>query len=285
MRRAALLLLALPGCGGPSLTQLVDGKHYREALCYGADGSPDDRAAVTRALDADEQLYVNVRVVSPEELRPVLADGTDEVSARAVFARGRAQGNVLPVDRLKLAVSLVGEGAHVPAKPLDWATLAWATHEPLPSGHTEETYLTGINVWRGLEFVMTAGLSVIWDPMRPSTVTTDATPDEYKASAPRAFALHEAMPGAHCEDVHLGGGGQSCEAYFVVDAQVAVPVELEVKTTYEADRQPVDNDKVCSIDSDTKIVLAQPRDLAQRTAALFGDRGRPLGELSATARE
>src|SRR5688572_19465624 len=91
----------LAGCG-PSLSGLVREKHYREAVCAAHDGSDSDKRAVARALGVDAGLYVHVHVVPKEELRAILGDATDKVSARAQLARVRVQSNRLPVDEVVL---------------------------------------------------------------------------------------------------------------------------------------------------------------------------------------
>lgn len=287
MRAAPIaIVLSTAGCGGPALSQLVADKHYREAIC--AAESPSSRDEVAHALDADAQIYVHVHVVSPDELREVLGDATDDVAGRATFVRVRAQGNALPVDRLSLAVALTGGGGA--AKPVEWTSLAWATREHLPPQHPEETYLTGGNVLRGLAAVVTAGVYLIFDPFKPGTQMVDAPREEYERVAPHATALHDAMPPAACSDERLAGNGQSCEGFFVVDARGTAPLALEVKTTYEADRlegppadggaPPTSHEDACAIETRAAIALGTPGEMAERAERTFGSRGRALAEVA-----
>jgi hypothetical protein len=247
----------------------VAGRHYREAVCLAADGSSSERAALQRTLSADAQLYVHLHVLTPDELRPVLTDATDAVASRALFVRVRAQSNVLPVDRMKVSLALAGQGTRVPAKPLDHDSLAWATHEDVPGSHTE----TSIHPLGVLLTIVTVGLL---GNLATSSEVVEPSDREYSSKAPIAFKLHKAMPEALCRPLEMGGSGQSCEAFFVVDPQVDVPVKLVVSTTYEADRKEGD---ACSLADETSVTLGTPRDLAKTTEALFGSRARPVASL------
>jgi hypothetical protein len=269
----ALALLLVAGCGGPSLSQLVAGKHYREAVCLATDGSQSERDRLERALTADAQLYVHVHVITKEELRPLLAESTDLVSSRALFVRVRAQSNVLPVDRMKVSVALAGSGTRVPAKPLDGDSLAFATHEDVPKPHTESS----VNPLGVLVTIVTFGIFGNLGGGRTETV--QPTEREYR-DAPIAFKLRKAMPDAHCEALDMGGRGQSCQAFFIVDPQVDVPVKLVVGTTYEADRSADDGGDACSIAAESSVSLGPPRDIANRTQNLFGRQARRVDTLS-----
>jgi hypothetical protein len=62
-----------------------------------------------------------------------------------------------------------------------------------------------------------------------TTQTAQPSDGEYR-DAPIAFKLRKAMPDAECRPLDMGGRGQSCQAFFVVDPQVDVPVKLVVGT-------------------------------------------------------
>jgi hypothetical protein len=268
----ALALLLVTGCGGPTLSQLVARKHYREAVCLATDGSQSERDRLERALSTDAQLYVHVHVITKEELRPLLGEAADLVASRALFVRVRAQSNVLPVDRMKVSVALAGTGTRVPAKPLDHDSLAFATHEDVPKPHTEST----ANPLGVLVTIFTLGLFGNFGGGKTETV--QPSDGEYR-DAPIAFKLRKAMPDARCEALDMGGHGQSCQAFFVVDPQVDVPVRLVVGTTYEADRSD-DSGDACSIAAESSVSLGPPRDIAKRTETLFGSRARSVNALS-----
>jgi hypothetical protein len=112
------------------------------------------------------------------------------------------------------------------------------------------------------------------------TAFLEPSDGEYQGAAPVAFKLHKAMPGARCQPLDMGGRGQSCEAFFVVDPRVDVPVTLAVTTTYEADRTDGGENDACAVEGQSSVPLGAPRDLAKRTDALFGTRARRVDTLA-----
>ena len=84
MRLAActLLLVSATGCA-PTLTQLVDNKHYREAICAGVDDENEDVVAESLARDAD--MHVHLHRVTAKELAGVVGglEDAESIAARA----------------------------------------------------------------------------------------------------------------------------------------------------------------------------------------------------------
>jgi hypothetical protein len=264
------------GCGGPSLAQLVDGKHYREAVCLAADGSSTDRARVGGALLSDEDIYVHVHVVTHDELRSLLAEGADAIGHRAIFVRVRAQGNVLPIDHHSVGMGLVGDGPVAPARLLDEQGLAWATHETVPKAETRES----VNPLGLLVTFATLGL---FGNLGTTETTVSPSDDQYRAAAPIAFTLHSAMPATRCWALDLDARGQACEAFYVVDRHADVPVNLVIDSVYEAERQPSYHGATCSVAARATVALGRPGEIQEKAEALFGSRGRRLSEISSAA--
>lgn len=299
MRRLVSVACAaalLGGCG-PSLSSLVRERHYREAVCAAHDGSDDDKGAVARALGADAGLYVHVYVVPKEELRAILGDATDNVSARAQFARVRVQSNKLPLDDIALDAFITAPGGEIAGAPVRWDTLALATSETLPPTRTErrETYVTGANLLKAGGAVLTMGLSMLFMDFTPETFEVDVTHEDYPRALPLAAALRGSMPPSGCQ--RLGGGGapgssdgvgQRCDFYLVVETLADMSGTLNIRARYVAMREKLreyespeeEKERRCVVEGVSRVPLGPLHEIGEATKKIFGPEMRPVAEVT-----
>jgi len=263
--RAALAVLALAACG-PPLAPLLEHRHYREAICAGADGFAGDRAAVRRALAANAEAQLHVEMV------PV-ASVAELVTGRVRFARVRLQTNALPVDNMQ-ASAAISHGAHV-----DWRVLAAATGEQLPPNRIAYTYLNGNTMLKGLAAMLTFGASLPFTRFEQRAVEVAPTPTDYLAIAPHATALHAVMTERGCGDVGLAGTGLSCEWLVAIDAAPADDIVLDLAVDYVAHRHDPDDRDACRVGDTIRIPLGRAGELDATTARMFGPRARRIDGL------
>lgn len=267
MTRAALVCLALAGCG-PALGPLVAGRHYREAVCGAVDRGGSDRAMVGAALDADAEVRAQLRVV-PGAL----------AADRVALVRVIAQTNVLPLDDLTLTASLVTDDGRLAAVAAGWESLSWATQERLPPWRTSQTWLTLGNLFRGGAAIFSAGLSLLFSNFQPETVLVDAPRSEFLRLAPRTTALMDVVEQSGCARHTLtDGAGVRCVWYFVLDEAGRAPVSLRVSARYVSRRlvSQTSTDRECEVTRAYGVPLGAPGDVEARAAARFGDAMQPL---------
>ena len=249
------------GCA-TSLGPVVAEKHYREALCGAVDGDRDDRTLVTRALRDDADLYLHVHVVSHDELVALLGpDAAPPIEARMSLVRVAVRSNDVPVDTIALGGALRGAGAVA-----EWNTLARATGE---HGGAEPSYAPS-------------------QEFKKRTVMVEASRDEYRRTAPLAWALWESIDDrAGCHPTGDGRSiGEACEVWFVVDRAAREEVVLHLTSTFTASRIGVPRgtrtvNRVCSLTSESDVVLGPPADLATSVRRIWdGPNARRVSEIA-----
>jgi len=291
MRRELCWLLAVSavtvGCG-PSLSSLVEHKHYREAICGANDGTDGDRAGVANAVALDSELYVHVQTLTEKELTPLLGASTRRVMERADVVRVRVRSNILPIDRLDVSVSFRNDGGHASAAPVAWDTLAWLTEETLPSRRWASTYATPQNALRGLAGVVTLGFSLLFTEFRPGEMQVDAPRAEYEKRAPLATAMHDAMADRGCRRLDLPlatsvvpKSGRDCEGFYILERATQGRWVLVAEQRFYAARvgEPADvalesEEERCVVRHVAEVDLGDARGLTARAKALFGSRMR-----------
>jgi hypothetical protein len=262
MRALAIAVsLAATGCGA-TIAELVQHRHYREAICAGDEGNATDRREVTDALWRDAALHLHVHDVTSSELEPVLAEHTERVMRRARFLRVRLQTNVLPVDGWDLRLELTDTVGVAHAAPLGYPSLAFATDETLPPSRLVETYGTGDNVLKGIAAVLTLGMSLPFTEFRPGLVETGPTPMDYAKSAPLATSLRDALGTETCDRPGWAtsrAASHRCEAFFVLENRPRARWQLHIEQTFAASRvgveSPDDDEAVCRIARRSRIDL------------------------------
>jgi hypothetical protein len=231
---ALLVGLVALGCG-PSATQLVAHKHYREALC-----AESDDALVSQALWTDTNAHVHLHVVTNEELAAVVGDqATPAIRERARIVRLTLETNRLPVDGMRVAIT--GQPA-VLAAPT-WERLAQLTHETLPPMERRTTSITAKNIFNVGAILLSGGLWLLTDPrFNQGEYYVEPSSERYRAQAPVASALREATSvtgacaGATASPNEEAPVGLSCTTYLVVDRVDPQPVDLVLTFEYVAYR-------------------------------------------------
>ena len=277
-----LLGAATLGCA-PTFSQLVEHKHYREALCAAVEEDYRDEVADALSLDAD--LHLHVHRVEHEELeRAIGFDGASEVGKRAEFVRVRFQSNAIPVDGYGVKVWFEGDArGGVQSAPVDWKSLAFATGERLPPKVYGKRYDTGENLLIGTAAVFTVGFSFLFTGwFKPRTVASQAPRSEFLRYAPLATALHDEMTAELPCSPFQSKTHQSkrCEQFFVLDSGTATDWSLHVEQAFAANRIPkgeYDDDEVCRV-STTDTVPIGPT--ARDTRSVFARRMTPLSDLA-----
>lgn len=248
-----LAVVATTGCA-PTLGQLVDQKHYREAVCAAVDEGAEDEVA--DALSDDANLHVHLHRVTRQELEPVLGpEAAADVQQRAQFVRVRLQSNAIPVDDYAVRVAFEG----TPSAPVDWKSLAFATGETLPPKVRGQTYATARNLGVGTAAVFTLGLSLfVTGGFKPGTRLYQAPRSDYLSWAPHATALHDEMARSHtCPS--LGGGSHQqkrCDLFFVLEPG-NLDGTLSVDQTFASKRVSVGRDDVCRVEHTAQVPLAE----------------------------
>lgn len=226
MRRVLSVLACAASIGcGPSTTQLVAHKHYREALC-----AQSDDELVAKALWAHTNAHLHLHVVTAEEMAAVIGDSTTPaVLERARFVRLTLETNRLPVDGMRVSI---GGQPSVIASP-SWDRLAQLTHEKLPPQERHTTSLTAKNIFNVGAIFLSGGLWLLTDPrFNRGEYYVEASPEKYRAQAPLAYALREATEvsgsctGSTATAKEEAPVGLSCVTYLVVDRVDLTPVDL-----------------------------------------------------------
>jgi hypothetical protein len=288
MKRRAILLLcgtwALGGCA-PSLQSLVSAKHYREAICAGAEGNESDKNLVGQALDKDADLLVHMYVVSRDELQPVLGEKTEAATKRGRIVRVNVQSNVLPIDNLEISGSFVTTLGQTAAVTANWSSLAWITNEELPQQRVEKTYLTGENILKGGAAILTAGLSLLFTNFNQGSVVVDPPLSEYMRMAPHASALHRAAGHSGCSHIGVSDGtGQRCSWNFVLDNVSSAPVSFDINTRYVSMRQTSktfpESEATCFVYRSVRLPLGSPQDIEKIVRERFGTQMVPVRTIS-----
>lgn len=284
MRGLAMLLGSLAvGCA-PTLGQLVEHKHYREAVCAGVDEEEPD--VVADALSEDANLHLHLRTVRGDELaRVVPLEALPVIERRARFVRVRLQSNAIPVDGY--GVRLRFESAHegsAAAAPVDWQSLAYATDEKLPPKVAGSTYLTGENFLKGTGAFFTLGFSLIFTGgFNPAATTVNAPRSDYVRYAPHATALHDEMARDEtCRSLGASTHQQKrCEMFFVLDGDPQVDWVVRVEQAFVSNRLGVDRydgEGVCMVSTSHAVPLGSADEGIGR---VFGEEMRRLSAISA----
>lgn len=270
-----LFIAAFMGCA-PSLSQLVDNHHYREAVCAAHDGSTTDRAHVAAAMTREANAHVHVDIVQPHHLERVLGENDPAINAR--FARVRLQIDAIPVDGVSAAIELRDDARQPASLPVTWSSLAAITGESLPPPLTDSTYLHRGTLGRLTLAFFTFGMSLPFTRFEKRRYSYEAPDSHYLAAAPRAHALRHAMFDRGCRTVPARSGAKStglaCEWYVSVTAAATTTVTLDVTLAYSADRTR--DEDPCTIATTSSIPLGRVDELALTVSRRFGSRMRPL---------
>ncbi len=292
----AIAATMLSGCG-PSISQLVADKHYREAICTTQDGSESAGDEVSHALSADSELYVHLQPLTVAELEPLLGNATQAVMSKVAFVQVRVRTNVLPVDNLEVYVTIKSRDGIAAAAPASWKSLAYATAEKLPPKRTVSTYATGENVLKGLGAVLSFGLTLPFTEFRPGQVEIAATKAEYRRWAPRATALREAMVHAGCTNPRFpdtsGASrytGKNCVGFHVLEYSPRAFWQLEIEQRFvamrssakEQDRETEENS--CELSRVYELDLGPQSTLEEQTQKLFGKAMARLDDIATSSR-
>ena len=292
MRRFAAALCCLAGCG-PNLSQLVADHHYREAICGAQDGSRGDREVVGAALEADAGLAVHVAMVPTAQLEPLLGDQAVAMSARGRFARISLQINALPVDGVSPRVAITAASGRTSA-PVAWDALLRITGEERPPNRTGTSYATG----RNLLAILTLGMTIPFTGLSSRTVEVPPPDDDYRTTAPRAYALFQAMARTGCDWVPAAGDrqgwgqqgrqgqqgqqGVTCRA-FVAIAPGTETAELTLSLAFWSQRktwQGADLPETCTVERTVAVPLGRLDELDATTVRMFGARMRSVADLA-----
>jgi hypothetical protein len=288
MRLVILLVAAMFAMGcAPSLSQLVADKHYREAICAGVDGYDEDAERVADALAADADVQLHVHRLTNSELARVLGDATPTLTARVELVRVELATNALPVDGYDVRLAVREEMGRYAAAPAGWESLVYATEEKLPPNRTYETYATGDNLLKGLGAVFTVGVSLLFTGgFQPGVVEGAPLPEDYRATAPKAYALYNALDDRACGQSPLGATdyqARRCTTYFVLERQSDARWRLDVEQVFRSDRiahDGPDEEAHCTVTTSAAVDLHGNGTLASHTRQLFGKRTRPLSSLT-----
>ncbi len=231
----ALGAAALGGCA-PPLAQLIDGKHYREAVCAGVE--QDAAEEVTDALARDADAQVHIHSVTREELEPVLGGQMPHVDGRAEFVRVRFITNTLPVDDYQVRLGVEEVAGLYEASAVTLESLLVATKEPLPPNRTYSTYMTPNNVMKGAGAIFTVGISLLFTGgFDAEQMTEGPSLDDFERTAQIATRLYQALELSSC--TNSGGPlqpGADYTAFFMLPRKANARWRLSVEQTYRAKR-------------------------------------------------
>lgn len=286
--------MTLSACG-PSVSYLVEKKHYREAICAAQDGSNSNKEFVRKALANDSEIYFHAYVLGEDELKPILGDSTAEVMSRAHFVQINIQGNTLPIERTFASVGFKRGLTTNVASNISWDSLAWVTKETLPPKHTRSTYATGDNILKGIGVFLSAGLLLPFVSFKEGAYEVDAPIEEYKAKAPKATALYQSLPSRGCVATSLGSpngvdasSGLDCSSIYVLQRQPGSNWSAIVSLAYLTARLKGDVDdgsgrgqtKRCMLERTSEIPLGEDSQLGSITRQKFkADVMRPIREV------
>jgi hypothetical protein len=263
---AASLLLA--GCA-PTLPSLLANKHYREAVCAGADDDAADEVAAAIARDADAQLHIHT--LTREELEPVLGRHAPSIDARNEFVRVRVLTNTVPVDGYQLQLEVNEAEGLSQAAPANWASLIRATKETMPSNRLYATYVTPDNLLKTTAAIFSLGTSLLFtNSFQPGLAEGAPSPEDFERSAPIASRLQRALGPTGCDNP--GGPAQpggDCTLFFVLPRNQSARWKLAVKQTFVARRLGDERELDCSVSRSDTVELRAP----------FSSKTRPLKEL------
>lgn len=274
LRGGAALLAGVALVGGvgcaPSLTELLDDKHYREAVCAGFDEG--DAELITEALARDADAQVHVHSVTRRELGPVLGGQMSHVDGRAEFVRVRFVTNALPVDDYHVTLGVAEVNGMYEASAASLTALVATTREALPPNRTYSTYATPDNVLKGGAAVFTLGFSLLFTGgFTAETVMAGPSMEDYARTAPIATRLYGELGGSGCSNP--GGSAQvaaDCTLFFVLPRRPNARWRLVVEQTFTAKRVG------STIADDCKLTHESQMDLR----AEFEGATRPLVELA-----
>jgi hypothetical protein len=247
---AFVLALALVSSScAPSMHQLVEHRHYREAICAMWHGPPADDDLLRDALRRDLGAQVHARVVD------IPIGSSDGPKVRVL--KLRVTTNALPVDRMSMRVSGNPHGIFV----ADITSLAAVTQERLPEArNVVPGILEGLAI--GLLAVATAGLVRI----QPSPSRTEyPSESEMRRAAPRAFALAERLRSS-CEQPAADGVAIRCSYAFIVPSDQREPVTLDL--SFHLETLPEQNE-ACSFTEIARVTFGAPGSLAEDVAATY----------------
>lgn len=262
------LAFALSACG-PSVRSLVDGRHYREAVCAAHDGV--DRALVTDALARDTGLTLHVQSLSDSTLDAVNRSRAVAHQPPVQLLRVDAQSNQLPLDRLELEATIDNDEGLARGALVTLTSALLVTGERIAPGHTVETYLTPSNALRGLAALVTGGLALFVSPMQRERYTVGPTWTEITRTAPMAAALDHVAEHAGCANIAVADRHARCRWYFFVAAEPSERIELAITTRYTAQRSDYQRTlQTCSLTRTQRRALGTAGALSATLSQTFG---------------
>lgn len=275
-RSALALALSLSACA-PSVRDLVSHHHYREAVCAASEGV--EPALVRRSLLRDLRVQLHAQVVRNATIEALSAQRAARSRRVLRLVRVDVQTDALPIDALEIEGTLSTDGDSLSVRPATIGNLAQLTRERLPRDRVGSTYLTGPNLLRGVAALATGGLSLLFSPMQRESYTIAARPDEIARAAPLAWDVGLNVHRHGCE--RGPNGAARCQWYVIVDEAETASLALRLALQYRADG--VGARRGCAIDQGVSVPLGFVGALEQTLSARFGERARPLDELTSDA--
>jgi hypothetical protein len=285
MTRTLTLLLAVLAACAPAQRRLLAARQYPEALA-GVDEGALDGGAVLSTIAGDLELGAHLQAVPSDMLRATLPGspaGFDDLALVRVIH----DSHTIPLAAYEVSFALLQAGAPVPAVDTSIAALARRSGETLPKDQVIEhegttdyrlvvrTRRPLLEIFaRVLVNVATVGLlhpvvPIVRDHGSPAySEVRRPTPDDYAQNSPAAESLLRWLTPAACDRP-----GQRCEQYVLWPRELTGPLELLVVVRIGWYRHG----------ALLYRVPLPPGPLEQGLLAVFGDRMRPLDELTRAA--
>lgn len=272
-RTLGVLAISLSACA-PSVRDLVSHHHYREAVCAASEGA--EPALVRRSLLRDLRVQLHAQVVRHGTIEALSSQRAARSHRVLRLVRVDLQTDALPIDALSIEGSLSTDGDSMSVRPATIDSLAQLTRERLPRDRVASTYFTGPNVLRGMAALVTGGISLLFSPMQRESYTIAPRPDEIARAAPLAWDIGQHVHRHGC--ARGPNGAVRCQWYAIVDEVAIAPLELRLSLQYGADS--VGSRRGCVIDQSVSVALGLVGTLEHTLPQRFGDRARPLDELT-----
>lgn len=297
-RRLAVLALAgLVACG-PSLRRLQREHRYDQALCGAAEGAFPDEQVLRVVRDALGPA-VHAAVIPHERLARALGGDLPELAGHALV-RIVVSTNTVQLQSFSVAPTLVRAGTSIASEPADHRHLAALFQESVPGPTTTTPSAIG-EAGRaigtvGAVILTVASLGIFRGLLGSSSSSGSSTSypsqEEIRRRTPRTSALRDAIAHLDVPDHSYIGisddlsqriprplvarcdPGDTCSSLVLVArADLASgPLALRLGLHYGS--------RCGGLSESVELPLPPGASLDERLAAVFGDRMRPLSELT-----